>query len=663
MKILFLAVIILLSCVVHSQDSKDFLELFGDVEQVSLKSQDLSDYFFEITERYSFKEYENTYTSFFAFIENDTSLLEDDLFKVHYALFTARVYRLAQKYNESYNYLNDIGDNQSGFTQRDSLNYLVMLHITTLKIGLYQQSIEYAQRIRGLKNIPSTRPDNFAPDIYWLVGSDFSYNAMGDYKSAIREAKIAFSAYRKLYHEDYFFLYNRANNIGVYYNNDNKPDSALVYFNEALQFLDNYDANFPKPKEFYEAFVKGNIAQSYMLRGDFTAAIPLLLDDIKRSKNHIFENAIVSTLLLAQCYAELGEIEKAKLTMLEFDGFSETTVANLSLKYKVKLYTVRARIAQLSGDLSNSITIYNELLSYNDSVNRVQMATRALALQTAFDFENKEQELNESLFRERDLKEQLIRRRNIIMGSFLVALFLLSIIFFYRRNVIKQKRIARELQDLNHKVEENSIIIENTLEEKETLLKEIHHRVKNNLQVVSSLLSLQGNSITNIQAKEALMDGQTRVRSMALVHQRLYETDNFKDVNFEDYNIQLVQNLIASYEGGSRVSYLITSNEVIDIDIAMPLGLIVNEIVTNTLKYCKNQEKVIIDIKFKKIDDNYHLDISDDGSGFNLEEAKKKRTLGIKLIEILVKQLEGKLILKTSKQESTSYSITFPTNS
>ena len=231
---------------------------------------------------------------------------------------------------------------------------------------------------------------------------------------------------------------------------------------------------------------------------------------------------------------------------------------------------------------------------------------------------------------------------------------------WYRLNSLKQKAQNKEFKLLTETIAEKNKVINIALQEKDTLLKEIHHRVKNNLQVVSSLLSLQSNNISSTVVREALLDGQARVRSMALVHQRLYETDNYKDIVFNDYTGQLVQNLIATYRVDNKVEYTINSKEIVDIDIAVPLGLIINEVVTNTLKYSE-KDVLRLSINFNEKNTNhYKLVISDNALGFNLEEVKKRKTLGLKLIEILVKQLEGNLDIDTSTKSPTTYTIEFP---
>lgn len=662
MKALITVLLISFSISGFSQDVIDIEMEFGKVDTLNLDPETLHDYFISITSTYKYYDANDAYNELFSKVENHPTLLKNEMFKAHYYLFKARVYRLSMDFNATFYNLNIIPTNLKWFTKQDSLNYYVMFHIATRKQGLYQQSIEYAEKINSIDNLKSTRAPNYAPDIYWLVGSDFSYSAMGDYKGAIKESKRSLKNAQENYPEDYFFLFNRANNVGVFYNNDREADSAIIYFNKALGYLDFYNADFKASKEAYTALIRGNIAQSYMIKEDYEAAIPLLKEDIAMSEVNFVDNTIVSTLLLAECYTKLKQLNKANETVEKVRAFGQEAINGLNIKYKLKWFEIRSEIAELNGNLARALNINKQLLNFKDSIDREQMVSRALALQTAFDYDNKEEELNAAKQREASLKQQLDRRRNVLLGTGLIGLFLLSIILFYRRNIIKQKRISQKLKRLNTLVEDNKLTIEHTLNEKETLLKEIHHRVKNNLQVVSSLLSLQGNSMANKEAKEALLDGQSRVRSMALVHQRLYETDNFKDVNFKDYTVQLVQNLIASYDGNGDVLYEINSNEVLDIDVAMPLGLITNEIITNSLKYCNSITDCKINITFKRAKNDYILKASDNGSGFDLETAKSKGTLGIKLIEILVKQLEGELNISTAHDAPTTYTITFPAN-
>lgn len=185
-----------------------------------------------------------------------------------------------------------------------------------------------------------------------------------------------------------------------------------------------------------------------------------------------------------------------------------------------------------------------------------------------------------------------------------------------------------------------------SLKEKEFLLKEIHHRVKNNLQVISSLLKLQANYNRNDSSYNILIDSQNRIRSMALVHQKLYQSKNLNEINFNEYLKQLTEGLINIYKIKNNISIIIKeSNACLSIDYAIPCGMIINELVSNSLKYAfpKNREGHII-IDFTQNDNYFHLNIKDNGNGFpDNFDFNNIQTLGLKLVNTLVKQIDGKM--------------------
>ncbi|MBN2613448.1 MAG: sensor histidine kinase [Bacteroidales bacterium] len=184
------------------------------------------------------------------------------------------------------------------------------------------------------------------------------------------------------------------------------------------------------------------------------------------------------------------------------------------------------------------------------------------------------------------------------------------------------------------------------LKEKEVLLKEIHHRVKNNLQLINSLLNLQAGSISDSETKTALIDSQNRVKSMALIHQLLYQSDLNTRVEISKYLEELMESLNHSYGFRDKhIQYVIRAEAIeFDIDKAIPLGLITNELATNAIKYAFNDSTGgKIEISLNKTSENqYTLQVKDNGTGipkkFNHE---KSNSLGINLVKLLAKQLEG----------------------
>lgn len=200
-----------------------------------------------------------------------------------------------------------------------------------------------------------------------------------------------------------------------------------------------------------------------------------------------------------------------------------------------------------------------------------------------------------------------------------------------------------------------------SLQEKNVLLKEIHHRVKNNLQIISSLLNLQSMYIEDEQSFEVFKESQNRVKSMAIIHEKLYQSGNFAEINVAEYLTKLTENIYSSYGVNiGLVKLEIDAQDIyLDINKAIPCFLVINEMITNSIKHAfpeKRAGKIMID--FKKEGDNYVVSIKDDGlglpSGMDIDQTN---TLGIQLINGLISQLDGELTV--SSVEGTEFRFIF----
>jgi PAS domain S-box-containing protein len=189
-----------------------------------------------------------------------------------------------------------------------------------------------------------------------------------------------------------------------------------------------------------------------------------------------------------------------------------------------------------------------------------------------------------------------------------------------------------------------------SLQEKEVLLKEVHHRVKNNMQVISSLLSLQSGSITDPVSLERLRESQNRIKSMALVHESLYQSENLAYIDPAGYLKNLVSEVISSYslETAITVEFSI-SVHAMDLNTALPCGLIVNELISNSLKHgFKGRKEGKITIGLDETDDEYVLSARDDGCGLPADfDITSLDSLGIKLINVLTRQMRGTIEIET----------------
>jgi PAS domain S-box-containing protein len=199
-----------------------------------------------------------------------------------------------------------------------------------------------------------------------------------------------------------------------------------------------------------------------------------------------------------------------------------------------------------------------------------------------------------------------------------------------------------------------------SLKEKEVLLQEIHHRVKNNMQIISSLLSLQANHTGSDEASEVLKESRGRVKSMAMIHEKLYHSHNLSRLNMGEYLNNLVKDILSSYSGvSSRITANVDVEDIyLNIDTALPMGLIVNELVSNCIKHAFPDGTGNINVILVHEGDEYILKVSDNGAGLPKDiDPFESNSLGLKLVNSLSIQLEGDL--EVDRDGETSFKLTF----
>jgi two-component sensor histidine kinase len=233
-------------------------------------------------------------------------------------------------------------------------------------------------------------------------------------------------------------------------------------------------------------------------------------------------------------------------------------------------------------------------------------------------------------------------------------------------------------QDLEGRVEQRTQELIASLDEKEVLLKELHHRVKNNLQMIQSLLNLQARSLEDPRILEVLTESQKRIRAMALVHEKLYQSDSLARIRFAEYVRSLTRDLLQSYVG--NLSTIQVSIQVADVelpvDTAIPCGLIINELFSNAIKYAFPGNRFslpeaaptsAITVQFRSepttnpaesAPEHYVLIVSDNGIGIPASVyIQTTRSLGLRLVHALTRQLRGTLNL--DRHHGTQFTITF----
>ncbi|MCA1762606.1 MAG: sensor histidine kinase, partial [Flavobacteriales bacterium] len=269
-----------------------------------------------------------------------------------------------------------------------------------------------------------------------------------------------------------------------------------------------------------------------------------------------------------------------------------------------------------------------------------------------YESERKERQITELQLNaaEQELLAVSSRNQRNMLIFFAVLLILGGVVITYR--YIVQQRVSGLLKQKNKTIEE-------ALQERELLIKEIHHRVKNNLQIVSSLLSIQGREIKDQKAMEAVKESKDRVQSMALIHQYLYGDSNLKSIDMPEYISELSHKLFSAYRlDRDRVSIHVHSHPVfLDVDTAIPVGIILNELITNSLKYAfPDGVGGELHISLKEKDGRLNLRVRDTGVGFDTLE-NSEFSFGMKLLHAFEKKLAASITIKSENGTDIIYSI------
>ncbi|KYK35972.1 MAG: hypothetical protein AYK19_01840 [Theionarchaea archaeon DG-70-1] len=196
-------------------------------------------------------------------------------------------------------------------------------------------------------------------------------------------------------------------------------------------------------------------------------------------------------------------------------------------------------------------------------------------------------------------------------------------------------------------------------QKKEVLLREIHHRVKNNMQIISSLLRLQSNYITDDKYIEMFKESQNRIKSMALIHEKLYQSRDLEEINFREYITDMVQRLLQFYNGQNIALVMDVDDILMEVDTAVPCGLIINELVSNSLKHAFPDRKGEIRVGLHRSDSTIELIVADNGVGIPDDiDFRNTETLGLRLVTILAEdQLDSEI--KLTRKKGTEFCITF----
>jgi len=451
------------------------------------------------------------------------------------------------------------------------------------------------------------------------------------------------------------------NNLGTVHLDQGKLDLAQDEFERALNL---YEAIGNKRGMGVQLL---NLGSAYKRKNDLDQARDYferslrIRQEINDLQGLIFSHARLGTVLLEQRQYEAAKRNALEsLRLAEEKGYPRATS---------NAYELLASVYEALGQYKLAYTYHKRYKIAEDSL-VAQDNVRALT-QAEYQFKY-EQELAEDSIRyateqkalraelalqEAESQQQRLVTR-LLWGGILLALLIGAFVYNRYQQSRRQQRIIAEQKE---QVETTAHELSKSNDEKELLLKEIHHRVKNNLQVVSSLLDLQTKNLEDDQALSAIADGQSRVRAMALIHEKLYQNEHIASLNFTDYVRQLTGQLASVYANGNTSRYTVESSlDELDIDTAIPLGLILNELVTNAFKYgVAGLPDGHVAVSIRTLDEGNHLlEVRDNGPGIPEHiDLAKARSLGLRLVRRLSQQLFGKFSYRN--EGGAVFSVTF----
>ncbi|WP_244178490.1 tetratricopeptide repeat-containing sensor histidine kinase [Maribacter litoralis] len=634
MRILCTIFFSVLTCTIIAQDSvtaqnEDYYRQFQDLENGELRSF----FFFNTPNRYNQNSPYDWLDTVKVYL-NSSEKTKDSVSIRNYQLIESQIYFDLGNYEKSLAIARSIYDDLQKLDVESKQTILQILDKNYAMLELYDKQIE----IRRVKRELGLTDNVAFYDIYASLGQ--YRKAMRDYMT--EEKKV-------LKDNDYYgqAIYN--NTIGNYLRLDKSTPTALSYFKKAEGLIKVFLSdvtNQHSDKQIADGrilngVIIGNIGKCHVQMAEYEKAIPFLEESreiIKKYNKSKFSSDIIeNTLALAECYLKLDDYAKA--TDYLSDNINPIKSENI-----LKRNRIYADYYFKTGDFKNSTVYLKKNIRIRDSIDALasNIKNQQLTSVVAQDLENSRKTMEQQKAQLEESRKDIKARDDKISLVFVSLIFTLigfaGLVYAYLKSIKNQRLIA-----------EQKFIIENSLVEKDSLLKEIHHRVKNNLQMVSSLLSLQTKNTRSKAAIAALEEGKSRVKAMALIHQKLYQNDDLSVIEMQGYIESLINSIQSVYKkGGHNINITIDAEGVeLDIDRAIPFGLILNELVSNSFKYAFPEDdsngKIYIHLR-KMVGQEGFFEYTDNGIGLPEDtEERANSSMGIRLMNRLANQLQTSL--------------------
>lgn len=476
----------------------------------------------------------------------------------------------------------------------------------------YQKSIE--NYLKALPIYEAEKDTNMTAMMYNNIAA--SHKHLKNFEETIEFFQKALDLFEQTHNQEW--VTNIQYNMGLEYFDHKKYDLALTIFYQVRN-------DFIKTEQFeFLPNCLESIGTCLANKGDSQTALTYYHDALEYEL--IRDQEVTLWKSICSCYIALENFTEAnkycQMALAKTDDLPNNTTT-------LNIFKTTSNLYEKTNRYKDAFILSKKISSLKDSIYNFEKDEHFITMIKKLELDKKDHEL---LLKDAKIKQKEKQQKLYNCGIVLISLLLLGTFFFF----LSQKKHNKILKEKNK-------IINNQLEEKGVLMKEIHHRVKNNLQIISSLLNIQSREIEDQQAVEAIDASRNRVKSMALIHQNLYQKENITSIDAKDYIEKLSKSIFNSYKINQENIHLSTVIDQLelDVDLTIPLGLIINELVTNSLKHAfPENKKGEITIQLKQIENNLELIVSDNGIGIQ-NDATRKDAFGLKMIQIFAKKLKA----------------------
>lgn len=510
------------------------------------------------------------------------------------------LYKITQRYDQALQHLFSVLDYyESVHDNLQIANTYISIAELYRAIENFSMASEYISKAEEL-HFADSLPDSYAARLYHRA----SAIAISGYSDAIRAEELSKQSLK------YSIRSHNLESMAISYNELGfiflwEGSKGLDYFQKALAIWEKLGF------KHYEANTAENMARAYLHNGQFDEALEMT----ERAKQIGLQNEIKGI------YASALEIEG---DILHVQGKYEQSYALLKESFDLQKEDYEAQFSL-------------ELAEHAESFENIENEKRIL--------------LQQNEIREAKIKAEERQSQNrYYLFILFVLIFIIAVIsLFY----IKINRVNKTLILQSDEIEEKNKNLVEVVSQKDALYRELHHRVKNNLSVLSGLLYLQQENAKNSEVESALIVSQNRIQCMALIHQNLYQMNDASKVNLQLFLDQLISNIQTSFVHDNLDVEIDLNCQKVSLEMlhAVPLGMILNELITNSFKYAfRNRKKGKIGVEYVVNQNEVDLNIFDDGEGLRDDfEKDKSKSLGMKLIWLLAEQIGGKVIYSKSQ--------------